>query len=211
MRDAWASARTPTCLRTSPQRRSLETPTRTTASRTCSESAVYQPLSRCSCSRASTRTRASTATQPVGAGDDRVQVELGDLGQVVREPAEPEEQVDERARVGGRRAAEAARRAGRPSRSCTSSSASTSVSGASRKPASPISSASTPPGPNATSGPKTGSWTTPASSSAPPVEERLHDHRRADPLDRRRAPALVAEVERDAADLGLVDARPPPS
>ena len=48
--------------------------------------------------------------------------------------------------------------------------------------ASPISSASTPPGPNATSGPKTGSCTIPASSSAPPCEHRLDDHRGADPL-----------------------------
>ena len=40
-------------------------------------------------------------------------------------------------------------------------------SGASRKPASPISSASTPPGPKATSGPNIGSCVTPASSSAP--------------------------------------------
>ena len=50
----------------------------------------------------------------------------------------------------------------------TSSCASTSVSGASRNCASPMSSASTPPGPNATSGPNTGSCTAPARSSAPP-------------------------------------------
>ena len=90
----------------------------------------------------------------------------------------------------------------------TSSSASTSVSGAIRKVASPISSAKTPPGPNATSGPKTGSWTTPASSSVPPVEVLLHDHRRADPLDRRRAPAArPARSSAIAAALRLVRAR----
>ena len=50
----------------------------------------------------------------------------------------------------------------------TSSSASTSVSGAIRNAASPISSARTPPGPNATSGPNSGSCTSPASSSTPP-------------------------------------------
>ena len=50
----------------------------------------------------------------------------------------------------------------------TSSSASTSVKGARRKPASPMSSASVPPGPSATSGPNTGSWTAPTRISAPP-------------------------------------------
>ena len=75
-----------------------------------------------------------------------------------------------------------------------------------RKPASPISSARTPPGPNATSGPKTGSWTTPASSSTPPCDHRLDDERRADPLGRLAHRVLVAEVERDAARLRLVRA-----
>ena len=81
-----------------------------------------------------------------------------------------------RAAARGRRARRRRRRARRGSRATsrpalppvTSSSASASVSGASRNCASPISSAKTPPGPNATSGPNIGSCTTPASSSAPP-------------------------------------------
>src|SRR5581483_9685874 len=50
-------------------------------------------------------------------------------------------------------------------------STSTSVRGASAKRAEPISSARVPPGPNATSGPNTGSCTTPARSSAPPARK----------------------------------------
>ena len=153
--------------------------------------ALQRPVAR---ARA-TRTRASTATQPSGSGEHRVQVELGDLGQVLGEPGEPMEEVGERRRVGG-----GAPRKPRTSRPAlppwTSSSASTSVSGAIRKPASPISSASTPPGPNATSGPKTGSWTTPASSSTPPCDHRLHDDGRADP---RRPPRATSSSSRGRA------------
>ena len=75
-------------------------------------------------------------------------------------------------------------RGGRRDRPPTSSSASTSVSGAIAMDAVLTSSARTPPSPSATSGPKSGSRTTPAMSSAP-VEHRLHDHRAADPLGRR--------------------------
>ena len=98
-------------------------------------------------------------------GDHRVQVELGNLGQVLGEPREPVEEV-----VSAPVSAAAHPEARQAFRllPVISSSASTSVSGAIRKPASPISSARTPPGPNATSGPKVGSWTIPARSSTPP-------------------------------------------
>ena len=85
------------------------------------------------------------------------------------------------------------------------------MSGASRNGASPISSASTPPGPNATSGPKTGSWTSPDEQLGAAGEQRLDDHRRADPLGGLAHRVLVAQVERDAAGLGLVRARAQPS
>ena len=90
---------------------------------------------------------------------------------------------------------------------CTSSSASRSVSGAIRNCAPPISSAKTPPGPNATSGPKTGSWTMPASSSVPPRDHRLHEQRRRRCARLLRGPRRrSARFERDAAALGLVHA-----
>ena len=115
----------------------------------------------------------------------------------------------------GRRARRRRRAARRGSRATsrpalppsTSSSASTSVSGAIRNAASPISSARTPPGPKATSGPKTGSCTTPASSSAPPLTIGCTMTGAADPLRRRAHGVLVREVERDAARLRLVRAR----
>ena len=88
----------------------------------------------------------------------------------------------------------------------TSSSASAVVSGAIRNCASPISSAKTPPGPNATSGPKIGSWTTPASSSAPPRTIGWTSTGSADPLDRRADRRPRREVEGDPAGLGLVRA-----
>ena len=78
------------------------------------------------------------------------------------------------------------------------------MSGASRNCASPISSARTPPGPNATSGPKTGSCTTPASSSAPPRTNGCTKERRPDALGRFEDGSLAGEVESDAALLGLV-------
>ena len=90
------------------------------------------------------------------------------------------EQVLERCTICGGSAAEAG--VSRPALpDVTSSAASTSVSGAIRNDASPISSASTPPGPNATSGPKTGSWTTPARARRL-LHHRLDDHRRPDAL-----------------------------
>ena len=55
------------------------------------------------------------------------------------------------------------------------------MSGAIRTPASPISSASTPPGPSAMSGPNSGSWTSPASSSALPRRIGWTMHRASDP------------------------------
>ena len=55
-----------------------------------------------------TRTRASTATQPSGATITRVEVELGDLGQVLTERGEPVEDVDDGIGVGRGLAAVAA-------------------------------------------------------------------------------------------------------
>ena len=139
------------------------------------------------------------ATQRSGQREHGVEVELRDRGQVLAEAREPVHELVERARRRPPARRGSLRRACRPSPPSTSSSASTSVSGAIRNAASPISSANTPPGPNATSGPKTGSWTTPASSSAPPCEHRL-DERRAAPIRSTACPhrRLVGEVERDA-------------
>ena len=47
---------------------------------------AYQVFARAGCSGGRRRTRASTATQPSGEPDHRVQVELGDLGMSVGEP-----------------------------------------------------------------------------------------------------------------------------
>jgi hypothetical protein len=44
----------------------------------------------------------------VGAGDDGVEVKLGDLGQVLGEPGDSQQQVAQRVQVGGRGAAVAA-------------------------------------------------------------------------------------------------------
>ena len=81
----------------------------------------------------------------------------------------------------------------------TSSSASASVRGAIRNSASPISSASTPPGPKATSGPNTGSWTTPARSSALPLSIGWTSDGGADARCRGTHLLLVVESERDSA------------
>ena len=59
-----------------------------------------------SCGRA-TRMRASTTTAPSGRPIDGIEVELGELGEVVGELREPEEDVREGGRVGGGSAAEA--------------------------------------------------------------------------------------------------------
>ena len=68
----------------------------------------YQPLSRCSCSARCDADARVDRDAAVGRGDHRVQVELGDLGMVVGEPAEPVER--------GRRARRRRRAARRGSR-----------------------------------------------------------------------------------------------
>src|SRR5581483_7758379 len=114
-----------------------------------------------------TRTRASTATQPVGSAITGFRSSSATAGRSSASRA--------RRPSRSRRAASSAAGAPRNPRTSvpalpewTSSSASVSVRGAMAKVVPPISSAAVPPGPKATSGPKTGSWTTPASSSAPP-------------------------------------------
>ena len=151
-----------------------------------------------------TRTRASTATQrreERARGSGRARRPRAGR----RRDARGEEEVGERTRVRGRDAAEAgdepARLAARHELVRV-----VSVSGAIRNAASPISSAKTPPGPNATSGPNTGSCTTPGEQLRTALDHRLHEHRAADPLGRRRTAASSAQVERDSAELGLVGA-----
>ena len=56
----------------------------------------YQLFVRATASGRRTRMRASTATQPVGQREHRVQVELGDSGEVLAEAREAQEEVDER-------------------------------------------------------------------------------------------------------------------
>ena len=146
--------------------------------------------------------------RPVGEADHGVEVELRELREVVGELREPVEDIGERGGVGGAERRGSRRRAVPPCPTPTSSSASTSVSGESRKCASPISSANTPPGPNATSGPKTGSCATPGEQLDAALDHRLHDHGAADPLGRGANGLGVGEVERDAAGLRLVRARP---
>ena len=71
----------------------------------------------------------------------------------------------------------------------------------------PISSANTPPGPKATSGPKTGSCTIPASSSAPP--RTIGWTMAGEPMRATRLAhlAFVREVEREQSLIGLVHSR----
>ena len=114
-----------------------------------------------------TRTRASTATQPSGKAEHGVQVELGDLRHVVGEAREPEHEVDEATASAGRPAAESA--TSRPAfPAWTRSSASSRVSGASRNCAFADQLREDTAGPEGDERPETGSWTTPASNSAPP-------------------------------------------
>ena len=142
----------------------------------------YQVLRRCVCSERRTRTRASTATHPPGPAITGFRSSSATSRQVLARAGRAGAQVGER-RARRRRARRGSRRRAVPALPpVTSSSASTSVSGASRNCASPISSASAPPGPKATSGPKIGSWTTPGEQLDAAAEHRLHEHRRADPL-----------------------------
>ena len=81
------------------------------------------------------------------------------------------------------------------------------MSGAIRNAASPISSAKTPPGPKATSGPNTAILDDAREELDAARDHRLDDHRPADPLGGGSHGFGVGEVERDAAELGLVRAR----
>jgi hypothetical protein len=98
--------------------------------------------------------------------DDRVAVQLGDRGIVIREGADRAQDVLERRQVGGRRASVAGEQrdvASARGISCTSRS----LSGARRIDASASSSATVPPAAHATTGPNRWSWVTPTSSSTP--------------------------------------------
>src|SRR6266516_2556187 len=123
--------------------------------------ASYQLFICSGCAGRRRRTRASTATQPLASASTGLRSSSATSG---RSSASRESLWSTSARAPESRAA----RPRKPRTSWpalpprTSSSASTSVRGAIRRPASPISSARTPPGPKATSGPNTGSWTTPA-------------------------------------------------
>ena len=101
-----------------------------------------------------------------GGREHGIEVELGDLRHVQRERREAMHEIGDRHGVERRLAAES-RHEAPTAPACTRPSASTSVSGAIAIDTAPTSSASTPPRPSATSGPKSGSWTTPAISSAP--------------------------------------------
>ena len=103
----------------------------------------------------------------VGKREHRVQVYLGHSGMLLAEAREPVRQVDQGSFVGGG--------ATKTSNETTRLPLSDELLGVDvgqwrdAEVASPINSASTPPGPKPTSGPKTGSWTSPASSSVPPL------------------------------------------
>ena len=130
---------------------------------------AYQPLSDRPGACRRRRTRASTATQHAREAEHRVQVELGDLGEVEREPGQAVQHVGERLGIGGGRAAEAARPAGRPCRSSRaprrrrrSAARSRSACRRSARPARRR-------GRRRRAGRTPGPATTPASSSTPPV------------------------------------------
>ena len=76
-----------------------------------------------------------------------------------------------------------------------------------RNPAWPISSAFAPPGPKATSGPKTRVLNGAGEKLRPAVEKRLDDYGQPDRLDRGAYLGAVAKVECDPSDIGLVDSR----
>ena len=105
--------------------------------------------------------------RPVRPGDDRVEVELGDLGQVVGEPRHAQQQVAQRLEARG--GLPRWRSSGAERIEPMSLSASVSVSGVSRAAWSASTSVATPPSPNTTSGPNMWSSATPTITSVPPV------------------------------------------
>ena len=100
-------------------------------------------------------------------GDDRVEVELGDLRKVVAEPGDAQQHVAQRGQVAAGAHVAVQQRGGRTEP--ISASASASVSGASLAAWSASASVATPPSPNTTSGPNIWSSGTPTITSVPPV------------------------------------------
>ena len=166
----------------------------------------YQVFARCCRSGGSDPDAGVDGDAAARQAEYRVQVEL-DLGDVVGEPGEAEHEVDQRAGIRRRLPAEAGDEAPRLARR-DQLSASAVVSGAMRNCTWPISSAKTPPGPKATSGPKVGSWTTPASSSAAHRGSTRSGRGTGAPIRStasRRTSSRRAKIERhDPAGLGLV-------
>ena len=146
----------------------------------------------------------------IGAGDDRIEVELRHLG---RSSASRETRCSGLAARPGRRAGRRGGRAvaGRRGWSGSGRWLSVSVSGVSRADRSPSTSVATPPRPKATSGPKTGSCTTPMMTSVPPVTmgwTTAADMPVAEPFRQRPVARphliLAVQVELDRSGVGLV-------
>ena len=157
------------------------------------------------------RRRASTATAPSGAADQRVDVEGLDRVARARRPADRSpRRVHDGVHVGGR-----PRRARRDSIAASPASPSTRSLGRERRDgwqrdralaASPRS--SVPPVATTTSGPSSGSCTMPSATSTPAGTWLLHDHAGPEPIGqvvvRRRDRSGVGQAEAYAADVGLV-------
>ena len=124
---------------------------------TTTERLSHQVLRRCVDLRPSNAHTCIQRDAAVAQPQHGIEIELRDGGELFAEPRRAAARALESRAVRRRRATDSRPPARPPFPVVTSSSASTSVSGAIRNAASPISSAKTPPGPNATSGPKTGS------------------------------------------------------
>jgi hypothetical protein len=104
--------------------------------------------------------RASIANTACGLAMTRAEVELGDLGQVIGEPGDPQQQLAQRLQVGGRRPALPEQ----PRRGADRADQRVRVGvGQRREPGRVVA------GPNVTSGPNMWSSVTPIRTSVPPV------------------------------------------
>ena len=120
--------------------------------------------------------RTSAAMAPLLRREHRVQVHLGDLGEVADELETRDDQVGERLAVDRLAAAHALAASRRPGCRRASRARRRFVAGARRKVMSFSTSTSTPPRPKATSLPKLPSVTAPTMTSWPPVDHLLHLH-----------------------------------
>ena len=120
--------------------------------------------------------RTSAAMAPSLRGEHRVQVHLGDLGEVGDQLGDALDQSRERLAVRPARAPRTPFSISAAWMPSSIDSASSSVAGARRNVMSFSTSTSTPPRPNATSLPNEGSVTAPTMTSWPPVQHLLHLH-----------------------------------